>query len=103
MWFDRKLRFRRHVAERTTKARHVAQHVRNLARTKDSSLASSLRKAVVACVLSSALYGSEAWYAGRTQPSKSGPQGKRSSTKIGGHLKLVQSVITLAARGVLPV
>lgn len=103
MWFDRKLRFRRHVAERTTKARHVAQHIRNLARTKDGPPASSLRKAVVACVLSSALYGSEAWYAGRTQPTKTGPRNSTSSTRIGGHLKLVQSAITLAARGVLPV
>jgi ribonuclease HI len=103
MWFDRKLRFRRHVSERTAKARRVAQHIRNLARTKDGPPASSLRKAVVTCVLSSALYGAEAWYAGRLQPSKTGPRGTMSSTRVGGHLKLVQSAITLAARGVLPV
>lgn len=102
MWFDRKLRFRRHVAERATKARHVAQHIRSLARTKDGPPASSLRKAVVTCVLSSALYGSEAWYAGRTKPALTGARDKKSSTKIGGHLTLIQSAITLAARGVLP-
>jgi ribonuclease HI len=102
MWFDRKLRFRRHIAERVSKARHVAGHIRNLARTKDGPPASSLRKAVVTCVLSSALYGAEAWYGGRSKPAITGPRDKESSTKVGGHLKLVQSAITLAARGVLP-
>jgi hypothetical protein len=102
MWFDRKLRFRRHITERVSKARHVAGHIRNLARTKDGPPASSLRKAVVTCVLSSALYRAEAWYGGRSKPAMTGPRDKESSTKVGGHLKLVQSVITLAARGVLP-
>ena len=60
VWFDRKLKFRRHVSERTAKARQVAQHIRNLARTTDGPPASSLRKAVTTCVLSSALYGTEA-------------------------------------------
>lgn len=83
-------------------ARRVAQHIRNLARIKNGPPASSLRKAVVACVLSSALCGSEAWYTGRTKPAASGARGGTSSTKVGGHLKLVQSAITLAARGVLP-
>lgn len=41
MWFGRKLRFRRHVAERVSKARHVARHIRNLARTKDGPPAKS--------------------------------------------------------------
>lgn len=35
MWFDKKLQFRRHIAERVSKAKGVAQHVKNLARTKD--------------------------------------------------------------------
>lgn len=103
MHFDRKLRFRQHVKERTKKAKAVAQHIRSLARTKDGPPASSLRKAVVTCVLSSALYGAEAWYSGRTKPAITGARDKTSSTKLGGHLKLVQSAITLAARGVLPV
>jgi ribonuclease HI len=105
VWFDRKLKFRRHVYERTAKARQVAQHIRNLARTKDGPPASSLRKAVTTCVLSSALYGTEAWYAGRSRPSPHKKNGAtiQVSTKLGGHVKMVQSVITLAARGVLPV
>jgi ribonuclease HI len=103
VWFDRKLRFRRHVSERTAKARQVAQHIRNLARTKDGPPASSLRKAVTTCVLSSALYGTEAWYAGRTKPSVKGGTRVEVSTRLGGLVRMVQSTITLAARGVLPV
>jgi hypothetical protein len=103
VWFDRKLRFRRHVSERTAKARQVAQHIRNLARTKDGPPASSLRKAVTTCVLSSALYGTEAWYARRTRPSVKGGTMVEVSTRLGGLVRMVQSTITLAARGVLPV
>ena len=105
VWFDRKLKFRRHVSKRTTKARQVAQHIRNLARTTNGPPASSLRKAVTTCVLSSALYGTEAWYAGRTRPSPHKKHGAtfKVSTRVGGLIKMVQSAITLAARGVLPV
>jgi hypothetical protein len=105
VWFDRRLKFRRHVSKRTTKARQVAQHIRNLARTKDGPPASSLRKAVTTCVLSSALYGTEAWYARRTRPSQHKKNGAtvEVSTRLRGLVRMVQSVITLAARGVLPV
>jgi hypothetical protein len=105
VWFDRKMRFQRHVSERVSKARQVAQHIRNLGRTKDGPPASSLRKAVTTCVLSSALYGTEAWYAGRTKAAKHLRNGTavEVSTRVGGLVKMVQSAITLAARGVLPV
>jgi hypothetical protein len=105
VWFDRKLKFRRHVSERTAKARQVAQHIRNLARTTYGPPASSLRKAVTSCVLSLALYGTEAWYAGRTRLSPHKKHGTtfEVSTRVGGLVKIVQSAITLAVRGVLPV
>lgn len=102
VWFDRKLRFRRHVEERVTKARRVAQHIRNLARTKDGPPASSLRKAVTTCVLSSALYGTEAWYAGRTKPACKNGNTVQINTRVGGLVRMVQSTLILAARGVLP-
>ena len=102
VWFDKKLRFRRHVSERVAKARKVAGHIRSLARTKDGPPASSLRKAVITCVLSSALYGTEAWYAGKLKPAQTGPQDKEVKAKIGGLTRMIQSAITLAARGVLP-
>lgn len=103
VYFDKKLRFKRHVQERVQSARKVAGHIRSLARTSSGPPASSLRKAVVTCVLSSALYGAEAWYAGKYKLATAGPRGEVVSARIGDHIDLIQSVITLAARGVLPV
>ena len=99
VWFDRKLTFKRHVSERVTKARKVAFHIRGLAKTTRGPPAHSLRKAVVTCVLPSALYGAEAWYGGR----KKIVQNREVSTRMGWHLDTVERTITLAARGVLPV
>ena len=70
IWFDQKLSFERHVAERAQKARKLVFHIHGLARTVDGPLASSLRKAVITCVLPSLLYGSEVWYGGRTKPPR---------------------------------
>src|SRR6201996_9280218 len=105
VWFDRKLSFRRHVSERATEARKVSQHIRGLARIKDGPPASALRKAVTTCVLPSVLYGTEAWYAGRTKPSRSQQQGREEtvSARNGWHVDLVDRTLSLAARGVLPV
>jgi hypothetical protein len=70
VWFDRKIRFKRHIAERAAKARQVAWHIRGLARITDGPPASALRKAVITCILPSILYGTEAWYAGRLKPPR---------------------------------
>ncbi|RAL59228.1 hypothetical protein DID88_006683 [Monilinia fructigena] len=72
VWIDRKLSFKRHVTERTTKAMKVARHIKGLAGVKFGPPAASLRKAVVTCVQSSVLYGSEVWYGGRLKPSSAG-------------------------------
>jgi ribonuclease HI len=104
VYFDRKLTWRRHVSVRAAKARAVAQHIRNLARTVDGPPASSLRKAVITCVLPSLLYGTEAWYAGRTRPAQNLAQGPATvSARVGWHVDTVNKILTLAARGVLPV
>ena len=105
VWFDRKLSFKRHVAERARKARKVAYHIRGLARTEHGPPASSLRKAVITCVLPSILYGTEAWYAGREKPPKLQlKEGKTSvSARVGWHVETVDRTIALAAKGVLPV
>jgi hypothetical protein len=54
-------------------------------------------------VLSLALYSTEAWYARRTRPSlhKKHSATFKVSTRVRGLVKIVQSAITLAARGVL--
>ncbi|RAL60233.1 hypothetical protein DID88_000013 [Monilinia fructigena] len=68
---DRKLSFKRHVAERLTKALKVARHIKGLVGVRFGPPAASLRKAVVTCVQSSLLYGLEVWYGGRRKPSAS--------------------------------
>ena len=105
VWFDRKLTFKRHVAERAGNARKVAHHIRGLARTIHGPPASSLRKAVITCVLPSVLYGTEAWYAGRTKPPRIQRQDRNGtvSARLGGHVEVVDKTLALAARGVLPV
>jgi len=104
VWFDRKLKFKTHVAARAAKARKVAQHIRSLARVKYGPPAAALRKAVVTCVLPSLLYGAEAWYGGRTKPPRimRATRKKEVSTRMGWHISMIDKIIALAARGVLP-
>ncbi|RAL61113.1 hypothetical protein DID88_010452 [Monilinia fructigena] len=86
VWIDRKLSFKRHVAERSTKALKVARHIKGLAGVRFGPPAASLRKAVVTCVQSSLLY-----------------MGRRSGTAAGGSLaRRMATTATAAARGVLP-
>ncbi|KFZ23235.1 hypothetical protein V502_02286, partial [Pseudogymnoascus sp. VKM F-4520 (FW-2644)] len=103
VWFDRKLTFKRHVTERAAKARSVAYHIRGLARIKDGPPAVALRKAVLTCVIPSALYGTEAWYAGRTKQPTKGHHKQTVSTRVGWHIDVLERTLTLAIRGVLPV
>lgn len=106
VWFDRKLSFKRHVEERSAKARRVAFHIRGLGRTVNGPPADALRKAVITCVLPSILFGNEAWYAGRKKPPKFGGKGRNAaevSCKNGGLVETVNKTLAIAARGVLPV
>jgi hypothetical protein len=59
IWFDRKLTSKRHVATHNVKAAKVANHIRIPAKTAYGPPASSLRKATIACVYPSLLYGAE--------------------------------------------
>jgi len=105
IYIDRKLSFRRHIAERCGRAMKLAWHLRGLANTKYGPPATSIRKAVITCVLPTALYGAEVWYAGRTRPPRNTSQTGKDyvSTKLGEHIKQLQRVIDTAARSVLPV
>jgi len=102
VFFDRKLTWKRHVAERAAKARAVARHIKDLARTAHGPPANALRKATISCVLPSALYGTEAWYGGRTKPNKV-PGKPEVSTRLGWHVETIDKTLATAARGVLPV
>ncbi|KAG0152997.1 hypothetical protein PDIDSM_1956 [Penicillium digitatum] len=83
------------------KARAVAQHIRNLARTTCGPPASSLRKAVITCVIPSLTFGTEAWYGGRNRPAKQASKGTVSARV--GWQSIIESTLALAIRGVLPV
>lgn len=105
VWFDRRLTFRRHVATRTAKAAKIAYHIRSLARTTYGPPASSLRKATIACVYPSLLYGSECWYRGRSKrPNSLKPGGPQEvSAYIEWHMAAIDKTLAIAARGILPV
>ncbi|KAG0155361.1 hypothetical protein PDIDSM_936 [Penicillium digitatum] len=78
VFFDRKLTWRSTFSP-GGKARAVAQHIRNLARTTCGPPASSLRKAVITCVIPSLTFGTEAWYGGRNRPAKQASKGTVSA------------------------
>ncbi|RAL59878.1 hypothetical protein DID88_000505 [Monilinia fructigena] len=105
VWLDRKLTFKRHIAERVEKARKVALHIKHLANTVHGPPAASLRKATITCVMPSLLYGAEAWYPGRTRLSTGGGhlRGTMGSTRMGSRIAKADKVINLATKGVPPV
>ncbi|RAL59609.1 hypothetical protein DID88_006468 [Monilinia fructigena] len=79
----------------------VASHIRSIARTIHGPPASSLRKAVITCVLPVALFGTEVWYAGKHKPGL-GQSDPSISAGIKGHLRCINRVINTAARGAIP-
>lgn len=105
VYFDKKLRYKRHVEERNKKAFHVARHVRSLARIKNSPPVISLRKVVITCIVSFLLYRMEVWYAGRTRIAgfKRDKSPKVVSTRLGGHLRLLENTLVITIKGVFPV
>jgi ribonuclease HI len=105
IWFYRKLTFKRHVATHNAKAAKVAYHIRSLANTAYGPPASSLRKATMACVYPSLLYGAECWYRGRTKPPRTLKPGRPAevSTYVGWHIAVMDKTLAIAARGILPV
>src|SRR5438045_1939306 len=105
VWFDRKLTFKRHVSEHVAIARKVSYHIHGLAWIKDGPPTSSLHKAVMTCVLPSVLYGTEAWYAGRTKPPCQYRTAREEEVSAHNrwHVEVVDKTLALAARGVLPV
>jgi hypothetical protein len=105
IWFDRKLTSKRHVATHNVKAAKVANHIRIPAKTAYGPPASSLRKATIACVYPSLLYGAECWYRGRTKPPRTLKPGRPAevNTYVGWHISAMDKTLAIAARGILPV
>ncbi|KAK7177446.1 RNA-directed DNA polymerase from transposon x-element, partial [Paraphaeosphaeria sporulosa] len=63
-----------------------------------------LFEGLITCVLPRLLYGTEAWYGGRTKPPQVLRQAreKEVSTRLGWHVAAIDKVLTLAVRGVIP-
>lgn len=105
VWFDRQLSFKHHVAYRAAATRKLASHLRGLANTAHGPPPDAMRKLVTTCVLPSLLYGTEAWYEGRTR----NPRSRRKdnpvsvSTRVGQHITAIQTILIQAVRAVLPV
>jgi hypothetical protein len=64
-----------------------------------------LRKATLACIYPSLLYGTECWYRGRTKPLRTLKPSRllEASAHVGWHIAAIDKTIAIAARGILPV
>ena len=95
VWFDRQLSFKPHVAHRAAATKKLVNQLRSLANTAHGPPPDAMRKAVVTCVLPSLLYGTEAWYEGRTRNPRY--RGKASpsavSTRVGQHIVAIQAAL----------
>lgn len=101
VYFDRKLKFRRHVEVRAAMAAKVANHLKGLAAVTRGPPADGLYKAVRTVVLPTLLYGSEAWYKGRKKPSSRHRNAKVSS-RLGAHVALASRALHTAVRATVP-
>jgi hypothetical protein len=92
------------VATRNAKAAKVAYYIRSLANTAYGLPSSSLRKAIIACMYLSLLYGTECWYRGRTKSPRTLKPGRPAAvnTYVGWHVAVMEKTLAIAARGILP-
>jgi ribonuclease HI len=98
--FDKKLSFKYHVGETTSKALIVANALRGLGNTMRGIKPYLMRQAVTACVLRKAYFGAETWWPGR---SRHCPRAGSISNQVQGHLDKIAKVIQTGARAILPV
>jgi ribonuclease HI len=98
--FDKKLSFKYHVGEITSKALIVANALRGLSNTVRGIKPYLMRQAVIACVLRKAYFGAETWWPGRSRPC---PRAGSTSNQVQGQLNKIAKVIQTGARAILPV
>jgi ribonuclease HI len=98
--FDKKLTFKYHVKEMSSKALTVANALRSLGNTLRGVNPHLMRQAIVACVLRKVYFGAETWWPGYSRP---GPHTGSILNQVQGHLDQIARVILAGARAVLPV
>jgi hypothetical protein len=64
---DTKLTFKPHINWVFSRGKQLAQHLQRLSNTQQGCLVTSMRAAVMQCVLPTTLYGAEIFYTGRRQ------------------------------------
>lgn len=101
VWLDSQLTFRQHVQEWSSKAQRLSNFLRSINKVQRGAAPGPLVRAVNACVVSTALYGAEAWWPGLTRITTK--RDKKVSTGIGWHTKLLDRTILTAIRAALPV
>jgi ribonuclease HI/endonuclease/exonuclease/phosphatase (EEP) superfamily protein YafD len=99
VYFDRKLRFRKHVQILGAKALIVANALRSLGNTTRGVPPIFLQRAVTACVLKKGYYAAETWWPGKFRTVN----GKRVSNLVESHLCILEKVVLTSARAILPV
>ena len=101
VWIDSQLNFKRHVQEWCGKAQRVTQFIRQINTVQRGAAPGLMIKAVQACVLSTAIYGAEAWWPGISRITTK--RDKKVGTGVGWHTNLLDIIITKAIRAALPV
>lgn len=101
IWLDSQLNFKQHVQEWCGKAQRTPSLIRQLNTVQRGAAPGPLIRAVQACVLSTALYGAEAWWPGLTRTTTQ--RGKKVGTVMGWHTELIDRTVLCAVRAALPV
>ncbi|PNP37025.1 hypothetical protein TGAMA5MH_11085 [Trichoderma gamsii] len=103
VFLDSQLTFKKHVRNWSSKALQAANFLRSLNKTRKGSPPEAVAQAAKAVVLSTALFGAEAWYTGPTKSSWT--LSKRKPVRAGDEhlLKEINTSLKAAARAVLPV
>jgi ribonuclease HI len=99
VYFDRKLRFKDHARILAAKALVVGNALRSLGKTTRGIPPIYLQRAVTACVLKKGYFAAETWWPGRSRTS----HGKRVSNRVDSHIRLLEKVVLISARAILPV
>ncbi len=101
VWIDSQLNFKQHVQEWCGKAQRITQFIRRINTVQRGADPGPMIRAVQACVISTALYGSEAWWPGLTRVTTQ--RSKKVGTGVGWHTDILDSIIIKAVRAALPV
>ena len=103
--FDKKLSFKWHVQEMTSRTLVVANALRSLSNTVRGIPSHLMQQVVNACVLRKLYFAAETWWPGRSRPDHTctGREPSQVSNRMEGILNKLSKVIIAGARAILPV